>query len=146
MNLNFLEDLLKKERGEKIIITESLFSMEGDFAPLEDLQALAKKYHAFLFVDEAHTTGLFGEDLQGCCSKLKDKEELVSLHTGGKALAASGAFSASSLSVKEYLINNCRSFIYTTALSPLILLHLKEAIKLLRREKNRALILQKKAL
>ena len=144
-DLDFLEDLLKKETGEKIIITESLFSMEGDMAPLEELQFLANKYQGFLFVDEAHSTGLFGKNLSGLCSLLKKRDEIVSLHTGGKALSAAGAFSASSLEVREYLINNCKSFIYTTALSPLVLLHLRESIKLLRKERRKAMDLRRKA-
>lgn len=145
-NLNMLKELLKKESGEKVIVTESLFSMEGDFAPLKELSDLALQYGALLIVDEAHATGIFGNRFSGCVSDLKEKDHIVTLHTCGKALGGFGAFIGSSVLIKDYLINHCRSFIYTTALPPLMLVQWKAALEVLEKEPHRPLTLRKKAL
>ncbi len=145
-DLNHLEDLLKKEDRKKLIVTESLFSMEGDFCPLEELSDLALKYRALLVVDEAHSTGLFGKKLGGRVSDLKEKDHIIAVHTGGKALGSFGAFVSSSLLIKNYLINNCRSFIYTTAPPPLLMAQWLACLEVLKKEKNRALKLKEKAL
>ena len=144
-NLNALEDLLKKEKREKIIVTESLFSMGGDFAPLREISDLALKYQALLFVDEAHATGLFGQNFSGFASGLEEKEHIVSLHTGGKALGSSGAFVGCSRLIKDYLINNCRSFIYTTAPPPLLMVQWKAVLDVLKTEPFRPLELRAKS-
>ena len=145
-DLSHLEDLLKKTKQKKIIITESLFSMAGDFCPLKEISDLALKYQALLLVDEAHSTGLFGKRLGGRVSALKQKDHIVTLHTGGKALASSGAFTGSSLLIKNYLVNNCRSFIYSTAPSPLLMCQWLAVLKLLKKESYRAIELKQKAL
>lgn len=146
-DLNHLETLLKKNKKEKkLIITESLFSMEGDFCPLENISKLAVQQEALLIVDEAHSTGIFGKDLGGRVSNLKQKDHIVTVHTGGKALGSSGAFIGSSVLIKNYLVNNCRSFIYSTAPAPLLMIQWLESLKVLKKEKSRALQLRKKAL
>ena len=148
-DLNHLEDLLKKEggRAKKLIITESLFSMEGDFSPLEDLSRLAREQKALLLVDEAHSTGLFGPRLSGRSASLSQKAHIVTVHTAGKALGASGAFVGSSLLIKQYLINNCRSFIYSTAPPPLLMVQWQACLQVLAKEGGKkALALRKKAL
>ena len=145
-DLNYLEDLLKKTSQQKIIITESLFSMTGDFSPLKELSNLALKYQAFLFVDEAHSTGLFGAHLGGRISDLEQKDHIITVHTGSKALASYGAWTGSSLLIKDYLINNCRSFIYSTAPPPLLMCQWLSVLKLLKKESYRAKALKKKAL
>ncbi|MYE07273.1 MAG: aminotransferase class I/II-fold pyridoxal phosphate-dependent enzyme, partial [Oligoflexia bacterium] len=115
-DMNTLEHLLKKERQKnKMIITESLFSMDGDFAPLQELSELALKYQALLIVDEAHATGIYGPKGNGLCGPLREKEHIISIHPCGKAMAANGAFIAGPAILKKYLINKCRAFIYTTA-------------------------------
>lgn len=145
-DLNHLEDSLKKENKKKLIVTESLFSMEGDFCQIEEMSKLALKYQALLLVDEAHSTGLFGKSLGGRVSDLKEKEHIVTIHTGGKALGSSGAFIGSSPLIKNYLVNNCRSFIYTTAPPPLLMVQWLASLEVLKKEKYRALQLRKKAL
>ena len=145
-DLDHLETLLREEKGDKLIVTESLFSMEGDFCPLEELSQLALKYQALLIVDEAHSTGLFGENLGGRVSDLTEKDHIVTIHTGGKALGGFGAFVGSSLSIKEYLVNHCRSFIYSTAPPPLLMLQWLAALEVLRTEKGKALKLREKSL
>ncbi|MBC6415999.1 MAG: pyridoxal phosphate-dependent aminotransferase family protein [Bdellovibrionales bacterium] len=145
-DLNHLEDLMKKESKPKLIVTESLFSMSGDFSDLKSLSQLALKYNSLLFVDEAHSTGLFGKNLSGRVSQLKKKDHIITLHTGGKALASSGAFIACSPVIKDYLVNHCRSFIYSTAPSPLLMIQWIATLKILKQEAYRAEILAKKAL
>ena len=145
-DLNVLEGLLKKERAEKIIVTESLFSMEGDFAPLKELSELALKHGALLVVDEAHATGIFGNKFSGCVSALQEKDHIVTLHTCGKALGGFGAFVGSSELIKNYLVNYCRTFIYTTAVPPLMMIQWKAILNVLNREPFRPLSLRRKAL
>ena len=145
-DLNHLEVLLKKCKGKKLIVTESLFSMEGDFCPLAEMSDLAFKYQALLLVDEAHSTGLFGETLGGRVSGLETKDHIVTVHTGGKALGSAGAFIGSTLLIKNYLINNCRSFIYSTAPQPLLMIQWLAGLEVLKKEKYRSLQLRKKAL
>ena len=144
-DLNHLEDLMKQAAEPKLIVTESLFSMSGDFSDLEGLSQLACKYKALLFLDEAHSTGLFGGSLSGRADFLKEKDFVITLHTGGKALAGSGAFAACSHLIGDYLINNCRSFIYSTAPSPLVIKQWTAVLKLLKKESNRAEIVKQKA-
>ena len=145
-DLNHLEDLLKKENRKKLIVTESLFSMEGDLCPLKDMSDLALKYNSLLIVDEAHSTGIFGKDCGGRVGDLKIKDHIVTIHTGGKALASSGAFVSSSLLIKNYLINNCRSFIYATAPPPLLMIQWLSCLEVLKKERHRALKLRQKSL
>ena len=146
-NLDVLENFLKKEKKEKkkIIITESLFSMDGNVAPLKELSALALKYGALLIVDEAHSTGLYGHQGAGLCTLLKQKEHIISVHPCGKAMGASGAFIAGSKILKSVLVNCCRPFIYSTAPHPLLLFHIQCVIRLLQKNSQRRKVLQKKA-
>lgn len=101
------------------VVTESLFGMEGDRAPLRDLVALAEKYQAHVIVDEAHATGCFGPAGSGLvdAAGLRDRV-LATVHTGGKALGAPGAYVCGEHRLKQLLVNRCRHFIFTTALPP----------------------------
>ena len=103
------------------VVTESLFGMEGDLAPLRQLADLTERYQAHLIVDEAHATGCFGVNGSGLVDSLGLRERvLATVHTGGKALAVPGAYVVGSRLLKEMLVNRCRHFIYTTALPPII--------------------------
>jgi 8-amino-7-oxononanoate synthase len=122
-DLTHLEDglraahLARSARREMFIITESLFGMEGDVAPLGEIVALAERYQAAVIVDEAHATGCFGATGSGLVDQLGLRDRvLATVHTGGKALAVPGAYIAGSKLLKEYLVNRCRHFIFTTAL------------------------------
>jgi len=127
-DLDDLERRIKKAQGTLFIVVESIYSMDGDVAPLVDLVALAKKYGALLVVDEAHSTGIYGKSGAGLCVELGiEKDVFVRIHTFGKAIGAHGACVVGSAIVKHYLINFCRSFIYTTALSPHSLVTIKES-------------------
>ena len=103
------------------VAVESVFSMDGDCAPLEALAKLAKRHHARLIVDEAHSTGLYGELGAGRCSQLPPGlEPFASLHPCGKALGLSGAFICADSETIDLLINKARSFIYSTAPTPML--------------------------
>jgi len=120
-----LEELLagSGERYRQVfVVTESVFSMDGDLADLARLVALKEQYGALLIVDEAHGVGVFGEHGLGLCEAAGVVQQIdIITGTFGKALASTGAYAIMSTLVKEYLINTMRSFIFTTALPPVIL-------------------------
>ena len=120
-----LKQLLKEQRykfKEALIITETVFSMDGDKPLLRELVDLAKDYGCKLMVDEAHATGIFGKNGAGVVEEqgLTGEVDLI-MGTFSKALGSFGAYLASTSEVREYLINTCRSFIYSTALPPAII-------------------------
>ena len=116
------------ESQQAFVIVESLYSMDGDYAPLNELSQLCKKYGANLIVDEAHALGIVGDHGCGLVSKLNlQKEVFATVYTFGKAMGCHGAVIASSNLLRDYLINYCRSFIYTTALSPQTISTLSQA-------------------
>lgn len=119
---NDCEDLERKilrAKGELFIVVESIYSMDGDCAPLRDLVAIARRTGARLIVDEAHSTGVFGERGEGLCASMGITDDLFAVvHTFGKAVGSHGAAVLSSKEVREYLINFSRPFIYTTAPAP----------------------------
>jgi 8-amino-7-oxononanoate synthase len=123
-DLNHLEAGLREEarskpKGERFIVTESLFSMEGDRAPLSEQVALAEKYGAHLIVDEAHANGCFGSRGAGLVDEAGLRSRvLATVHTGGKALGVAGAYICGNKLLKEYLVNHCRHLIFSTALPP----------------------------
>ncbi len=124
-DLSHLEDALRTEAAkaepgrERFVVTESLFSMDGDLAPLREIAELCTRHGASLIVDEAHSTGCYGDTGSGCvdAAGIRDRV-LASVHTGGKALGVPGAYIAGSRLLKEYLTNRCRHLIFTTALPP----------------------------
>ncbi len=120
-DLNAFEDALKRSRDQAqqiYIAVESLYSMDGDIAPLEALYALAQQYGAILIVDEAHSTGVYGDQGKGLCAGLP-RDNLIVLHTCGKALGVAGGIITADKSIIDYLINAARPFIYSTAPPPL---------------------------
>lgn len=118
-DLHDLENKLKKSSGKKFIAVESIYSMDGDACPLEDLIALAQQYHAYIILDEAHSTGIWGDGGSGMAVARQLQEHIaVRIYTFGKAMGIHGACVAGSRSLIDYLINFSRPFIYTTALSP----------------------------
>lgn len=139
-----LESALKSSppAGRKLIVTESLFSMDGDEAPLARIVDLAEKHGAIVMVDEAHATGIFEPDGAGIVAKLGLNDRvLVQMGTLGKALGGFGAYVAGSKSLRELLINRCRSFIFTTSLPPAVLAMAIAAIGLVGKEPERRQIL-----
>lgn len=129
-----LEELLQAAQRRsadslRLIVTESLFSMDGDFCPLPGLVELASRYGALLVIDEAHSLGVYGKTGAGWLEELGFAHgPFVSINPCGKALGASGAFVAGPRFLRDYLINTARSFIYSTGASPWVAAALAEAI------------------
>jgi len=130
-DLNDLEDKLKwaervqspkskvQSLARTLIITESIFSMDGDAAPLRGMVALKEKYGAWLMVDEAHATGIIGENGRGLADKLGVSGQIeIQMGTLGKALGASGGYICGSRALIDLLVNRARSFIFSTAPVP----------------------------
>ncbi len=119
-DLAFLETALARHAngaGARVIVTETVFSMEGDVAPLADLLRLGRKYGAELIFDEAHATGVLGPEGRGVAAAMGiEREILASVHTCGKALASAGAFVCSGAALRDYLINRARTFVFSTAM------------------------------
>jgi glycine C-acetyltransferase len=119
-----LEDMLSKEdrAKKKLIVTDTIFSMDGDIAPLPDIVELAERFNAMVMVDEAHATGVLGKDGKGALNHfgLKGRVE-IQMGTFSKAFGGFGAFVCGSNELIEFLINTARSLIYTTALPPSVL-------------------------
>ncbi|RWI57024.1 MAG: 8-amino-7-oxononanoate synthase [Mesorhizobium sp.] len=123
--------------GRVWIAVESLYSMDGDRAPMESLVALADRHEAFMVVDEAHATGVCGPDGRGLAAAFEGRDNIVTLHTCGKALGASGALVTGPRTLCDYLVNRCRPFIYATAPSPLMAVAAREALAVLTDEPMR---------
>lgn len=133
-DINFLEQAIKQWRnkntgGNPWIIVESLYSMDGDFAPLHDLAQVAHRNEAFLIIDEAHATGVFGPNGRGLAYFLEGAPNIITLHTCGKALGISGALLCLSICFKQFLVNRARNFIFATAPSPLVAACIREVLK-----------------
>jgi 8-amino-7-oxononanoate synthase len=123
--------------GTPWIVIESLYSMEGDRAPLAELKTLAERCGAFLIIDEAHATGVFGPDGRGLAAELEGSDRVLVLHTGGKALGVSGAIVTGPSVLCDFLINRGRPFIFATAPPPLVATALCESLAILREEPER---------
>jgi 8-amino-7-oxononanoate synthase len=114
-----LEGKIRRSHGKIFIVVESVYSMDGDEAPLEPLCSLAKMYGAYLIIDEAHSTGVRGTIGNGLCvEKGFSNEFAIRIYTFGKAMGVHGACVAGSNALRDFLINFARPFIYTTAMSP----------------------------
>jgi 8-amino-7-oxononanoate synthase len=106
--------------GTPWLAVESLYSMDGDRAPLADLMAIADRHDAVLLVDEAHATGVFGADGRGLADSISSRENVIALRTCGKALGCEGALVCAPAVVTDFLVNRGRGFIFSTAPSPLM--------------------------
>jgi 8-amino-7-oxononanoate synthase len=106
-------------QGPVIVVVESVYSMDGDIAPLKEIAELTEQYNASLIVDEAHATGVFAKQGRGVVCEMGLEEKVFArVHTFGKAMGCHGAVVVGSEQLKQYLINFARPFIYTTALPP----------------------------
>ena len=136
LDLAFLEKSLREQKdapGAKVIVTESVFSMEGDIAPLRELLTLARAYGAELVVDEAHATGVCGPQGRGIAAECKCEREILAIvHTCGKALASAGAFVCGGNALREFLVNRARTFIFSTAMPPYMAGQIRAALELVR--------------
>lgn len=141
-DLNELEDILRwaNQRNKAastathprtLIITESVFSMDGDLAPLREIVGLKEKYGAWLMVDEAHATGIFGRHRRGLAEELGVSDQIeIQMGTLGKALGSSGGYICGPQALTDYLINRARTFIFSTAPVPASAAAARAAIEL----------------
>ena len=134
LDLNALEAELRwslSGSGARFIVAESVFSMDGERAPLRELAALAARYRSELIVDEAHATGVCGPHGKGCVVEAGLAGRVfATVHTCGKALAAAGAFVCGSEPLRRFLINRARTFIFSTALPPYFAAQVAAGIRL----------------
>ena len=122
-NMDKLENILKKasQYNRKLIVTDSVFSMDGDLAPLPDIVRIATEYNAMIMVDEAHGTGVFGENGRGVVEHFNLNKEIdVVMGTLSKAIGSLGGYVSGDIDLISYLRNKARSFMYTTALPPAV--------------------------
>ncbi|AZG75612.1 8-amino-7-oxononanoate synthase [Methylocystis rosea] len=117
--------------GRIWIVVESLYSMDGDKAPLDDLYALAARTDAFLLIDEAHATGVYGSGGRGLAARLEGAENVVTLHTCGKAMGVAGGLLCLPRILRDFMINRCRPFIFATAPSPVTAACVRAALKII---------------
>lgn len=136
LDMDDLEAKIRKKNRpnkKKIIVTEALFSMDGDIAPLENLILLKEKYDCILLIDEAHSLGVFGQSGNGlACAENLEKKIDIRIFTMGKSMGLEGAMISGKKIVKNYLINSMRSFIFSTAPLPAIAYALVYSIELVK--------------
>lgn len=128
--------------GRPWIVVESLYSMDGDFAPLDSLAEIAARHDAFLVIDEAHATGVYGPEGRGLAAALEGRENVITLHTCGKALGASGGLVLLPAVLREFLVNRSRQFIFATAPSPLVAACVRAALPIVARAEGRRVALR----
>ncbi|MCP3732422.1 8-amino-7-oxononanoate synthase [Sphingomonas sp. MG17] len=123
--------------GTPWIAVESLYSMDGDFAPVADLAQVADRHDAMLLVDEAHSTGVWGTGGRGIAAELEGRPNVITLHTCGKALGCEGALVTAPRVFIDFLVNRARPFIFSTAPSPLMAAAVRAALRIVVDEPER---------
>ncbi len=139
-DMQALERLLQRSGGckKKVIITESVFSMDGDVAPLDEIIRLAREYGVVVMVDDAHGTGVLGEKGKGAAEHFNCSQDVdIQMGTLSKALGSFGAYCCGSKCLMDFLINKARSFVYTTALPPAVAAASLKALDILETEPER---------
>ena len=139
-DVGHLEKLLKKrERVQPtLVVTEGIFSMDGDLAPLPDLVSLCRQHEATLVIDDAHGTGVMGKNGRGTVEHFGlNPQDLIQMGTLSKAIGTSGGYVAGPASLRDYLINTSKAFIYTTAQPPAIAAGASAAIRIIQDEPAR---------
>jgi 8-amino-7-oxononanoate synthase len=133
----------KGSKGRPWIAVESLYSMDGDCAPIADLVAVAERHEAFLVIDEAHAVGVFGPQGRGLASDIGSSENVIRLATCGKALGSEGALVLASQVIVDTLLNSGRGFIFSTAPSPLMAAAVRASVGLLQQQPERGEMLHR---
>ncbi len=130
-----LEKQLKRTQGarRRLVCVESVYSMDGDEAPLQAIEALCDSYGALLYVDEAHAIGVFGPHGRGCCAELNIKPDIL-IGTNSKSFGSQGGYIAARQSVIDLIVNRGRSFIYSTAPAPAAIGAAIESLNMLRED------------
>ncbi len=137
LNMDGLKKALEESKGAKktMIVTDGVFSMDGDIAPLDQITELAEQYGAFVMVDDAHGDGVLGKDGRGIVDHFKlGKRVDIDMGTFSKAFGSIGGYIAGSQELRDYLINRARSFIFTTGLPPAVTAANMEALKMVQDE------------
>lgn len=127
----------KGNTGRVWLAFETLYSMDGDIAPVADMAAVAQRHDAVMLIDEAHATGVFGTQGRGLAADLDGRPDTIVLRTCGKALGCEGALVLGPRVVRDFLVNRGRPFIFSTAPSPLVAAAVREAIRVLADEPDR---------
>lgn len=133
-----------KQAGTPWIVVESLYSMDGDQAPLAELAVLAEQHEAMLIIDEAHATGLFGVQGRGLAAALDGSANVITLRTFGKALGCEGAILCGPQIMRDFIVNRGRGFIFSTAPSPLIAAIARAALDIMVTADNRRAALRQR--
>ncbi len=143
-DVHHLDELLRREgpsARRRLIVTDSIFSMDGDEAPLREIMELAREHDALVVLDEAHATGVLGEKGRGLAELLLGEDvfsgRLIRIGTLSKALGSQGGFVCGSRPLIELLVNRCRPYIYSTALAPPCAAAARRAVALVQAEPNR---------
>ena len=143
-DLNHLEELLRREgtaARRRLIVSDSVFSMDGDLAPLAGLLDLANRYDSLLLLDEAHATGVLGEQGRGLTDLLPPgaypSDRLIKVGTLSKALGAQGGFVCGSRRLIAWLVNHARPYIFSTALAPPVAAAARCAVEVVEKEPER---------
>ncbi|MDH5547349.1 MAG: 8-amino-7-oxononanoate synthase [Gammaproteobacteria bacterium] len=132
-------ELANAEESDKLIVTDAVFSMDGDIAPLPDIVELAHQHNADVMIDDAHGFGVLGENGSGTANHFGLDQQQVSVYmaTLGKAIGSFGAFIAGSTDLIEYLINEARTYVYTTALPPAVAEATRAALRIAQQDNSR---------
>jgi 8-amino-7-oxononanoate synthase len=125
-----LESKIKRAEGNVFVVVESLYSMDGDTAPLDEMYELQKKYGFVWLIDEAHSGGIYGEKGKGLSHQFSGNENIIRFITFGKAYGVEGACVLGSKALRDYLVNFSRSFIYTTAPAPEFFAKIKSSVEI----------------
>jgi 8-amino-7-oxononanoate synthase len=137
LDLNDLETALRAtahSTGRRFVVSETVFSMDGDIANVAELASLCARYDAGLILDEAHAIGVHGPNGRGVAAAAGLTAEVIAMtHTCGKALASAGAFVCGSATLREHLINHARTFIFSTAMPPYMAGQIRAALRIARR-------------
>lgn len=123
--------------GQPWLVVESLYSMDGDRAPIDELAAIAQRHDGMMIIDEAHATGVFGPEGRGLAAHLEGGDNVITLHTCGKALGIMGALVLAPKTIRDFLVNRARAFIYATAPSPLVAAAVRAALDICRTQPER---------
>lgn len=147
-DMNFLESALKKasDYRKRIIVTDSVFSMDGDIALMKEIVSLSRQYDAFVMIDEAHAFGILGKKGSGAAELFSVEQDIdIQMGTLSKAAGSFGAYCCGSKELIDFFINSSRSFIYTTAMPPCVAAASLKAIEIMEKEPYRKEIVLKNA-
>lgn len=144
-DLNDLKQKISRAKGKIFIVVESVYSMDGDLSPLQEIVTLSEEFNCFIILDEAHSTGVKGQDGAGLAVSMNLQDKIaIRIYTFGKAIGSHGACVAANKTIIDYLINFSKPFIYTTALPDHTIIALQESFNFIRQNPTLQTKLEKK--